>query len=284
VKVDIRKIDRGEAEYPGVFEELSKPPASVWVAGALLGRPAVGIVGTRRADAEGIAFAERLACELSERGASIVSGGALGIDAAAHRGALARTLVVHAGPLESPYPVSHRTLFLEILACGGGWISESAPGTPTHRWRFLARNRLIAALADVVVVVQAPLRSGALSTAAWARSLKRPVFAVPAAPWDPRGDGVLALLAGGACPCTSAADIADALALRPCEKETRREAPLGAEAQRVLDALSSTPSHVDAISHATGLSAARAIVALVELARAGRARQENGLWRASRSS
>ncbi len=283
VSVKIRSIARSSSDYPARLEELPNPPDTVWIAGELPRAPSVAIVGTRRADREGIAFAERLARELTRAGATVISGGAEGIDAAAHRGAIERTLVVQAAPLSAPYPVRNRKLFDEVLARGGGWISESPPGAPPAGFRFLARNRIIAVVADAVLVVQAPLRSGALSTARWAEKLGRPVYAVPASPWDPRGEGALALLRTGASLCTSAADLIAALGLAPLARPASSEpalATLNSESSRVLECLSVRPQHVDDIAAACELTASRALVLLVELSIEGRARQENGLWRA----
>ena len=116
-------------------------------------------------------------------GALVVSGGAVGIDAAAHHGALVggRTVAVLPNGFAPAYPAAHRALFERIVATGGGLLSELPDGTAPRKWTFLRRNELIAALADVVVVVQAPRGSGALATAAVARKLGKPVFVVPAA-------------------------------------------------------------------------------------------------------
>ncbi len=192
--VTIREIQLDAEDYPPRLRTLPDAPAKIWARGALPEDPSVAIVGTRRASRDAIAFTERLAAELAQAGASVVSGGAAGIDTAAHEGALrARgvTIVVQAAPLEAPYPRRNANLFDRVIEQGGGWLSETPPGKHARPFRFLARNRLIAALADVVIVVQAPARSGALSTARWARELERPVLAVPGAPWDPRAEGVV---------------------------------------------------------------------------------------------
>jgi DNA processing protein len=332
----IRAIDLGDDAYPARLRELgaresalrelgaresalrelgareSAPresgtaPPSVYVAGPLPDGCAVGIVGTRRADAGALAFAERLAEDLARFGIAIVSGGARGVDAAAHRGALraaGRTLVVHGTSLDAPYPRAHLPLFAEILASGGAWLSETPPGTPAEPWRFLARNRLIAALVDAVVVVQAPARSGALSTARAARALGRPLLAVPAAPWEPRGEGALALLVrGDAAICRDARDVLHALGLsasRPQASDPRGSAPLAREGsrraedrdarglasidasddtRRVLAALRAAPSRVDALVEATALDAARVNTILVRLSLQGLARRRGDLW------
>jgi DNA processing protein len=286
----IRSFSPSHEDYPRRLRELSRPPAHLWIAGTLPRAPAIAIVGTRRADAPSIDFTERLARELAELGASVVSGGALGIDAAAHRGALradGHTIVVQAAPLAEPYPRANRRLFARVLEAGGGWLSETPPGIAPQAYRFLARNRLIAALADAVVVVQAPARSGALSTARWARELARPVFAVPAAPWDPRSEGALELLATLARPCRDASDLAPALGLVAPQRELSfaahsAELALSEDAEQVREALSSQPAHLDDLARVTALSVARVHAALVELLVAGCAREERGAWRGMR--
>src|SRR5690606_23702245 len=163
-------------------------------------------------------------------------------DAAAHRGALeagVATVVVHGTSLRDLYPPRHRRLFMQILEAGGAWLSETPLGAPTFRSRFLERNRLIAAIAELVIVVQAPARSGALSTARFAGALDRPVLAVPSGPWDPRGEGTLALLAGGARLCRGASDVLELLGLPgvPIDPPPTVPAPGSRDAQLVLAAL-----------------------------------------------
>ncbi len=281
----IREIELESAEYPARLRVLGDVPKKVWLRGALPSRPAVAIVGTRRASREALAFTERLALELGRAGVPIVSGGAEGIDAAAHRGALeagVATVVVHGTSLRDLYPPRHRRLFLQILEAGGAWLSETPIGAPALGFRFLRRNRLIAALAELVVVVQAPARSGALSTARFARALDRPVLAVPAAPWDPRGAGTLALLADGARMCRAPVDVLELLGLPGIPIDPPRAEPaLGSpDAELVLAALLDAPTHVDDLVARTSLPAARVSVALVELSIARRARQDGGVWRA----
>ncbi|MCB9614286.1 MAG: DNA-protecting protein DprA [Sandaracinus sp.] len=174
--------------FPRGLHDLPDPPERLFVAGDLPGAGlSVAIVGTRAADPEPLRFAHRLAFDLTRAGVLVVSGGALGIDAAAHRGALdagGPTVAVLASGLRRAYPPEHVSLF-EQIAEQGALLCEYEDVKP-HRGRFLERNRLVAAMCDAVVVVQAPDRSGALNTAATARTLGRLVFAVPAAPWDLR--------------------------------------------------------------------------------------------------
>lgn len=282
----IREIELESAEYPARLRVLGDAPKKVWLRGALPSRPSVAIVGTRRASREALAFTERLALELGRAGVPVVSGGAEGIDAAAHRGALeagVATVVVHGTSLRDLYPPRHRTLFTQILEAGGAWLSETPIGAPALGFRFLKRNRLIAALVELVVVVQAPARSGALSTARFARALDRPVLAVPAAPWDPRGAGTLALLAAGARMCRAPVDVLELLGLPGIPIDPPRAEPaLGSpDAELVVAALLDAPAHVDELVTRTSLPAARVSVALVELSIARRARQDGGVWRAA---
>ena len=282
----IREIELESEAYPARLRALGDAPKKVWIRGELPSRPSVAIVGTRRASREALVFTERLAFELGRAGVPIVSGGAEGIDAAAHRGALeagVATVVVHGTSLRDLYPPKHRRMFAQILEAGGAWLSETPIGAPALGFRFLKRNRLIAALAELVVVVQAPVRSGALSTARFARALDRPVLAVPAAPWDPRGEGTLALLAEAARMCRAPVDVLELLGLPGIPIDPpRAEHPRGSsDAELVHTALMETPAHVDDLVASTGLTAAKISVALVELSIAGRARQDGGVWRAA---
>lgn len=161
------------------------PPLALWVRGssdtAALGARAVSIVGARAATDYGMHVAAELAYDLAGAGFAVVSGGAFGIDAGAHRAALAAggaTILVSAGGLDRPYPAAHGALY-EQAARSGLLISESPPGSAPFRRRFLSRNRLIAAFGSGTVVVEAGRRSGSLNTAAYARHLGRPLMAVP---------------------------------------------------------------------------------------------------------
>jgi DNA processing protein len=161
------------------------PPLALWARGPLdpatVGVRSVGIVGSRAATAYGEQVTTEFAYELARRDVVIVSGGAYGIDATAHRAALAtggQTVLVSAGGLDRPYPPGNAALF-ERVAAGGLLLSESPPGCAPQRHRFLTRNRLIAALSTGVLIVEAATRSGALNTAAHCTGLQRPLMAVP---------------------------------------------------------------------------------------------------------
>jgi DNA processing protein len=183
-----------DPDYPPVLRELRAPPDPVCVRGQLLGGPSVAIVGTRDATAEALWFSHALASRLARRGVTVWSGGALGIDAAAHRGALDAggvTVAVVPTGLDHCYPVEHRALYDEIVEKGGALVSPFEPSHRAMQHTFHQRNGVLAALTNATVVVQAPLISGARSTANAARKLNRPLFVMPSWPWEPKGKGNL---------------------------------------------------------------------------------------------
>ncbi len=190
-----RFVHRGSQEWLPALDDLESTgavggieggrPLGLWVAGPMklaeLAGSAVAVVGARASTPYGDTVASELAAELSEAGIVIVSGGAYGIDASAHRGALSSdgaTVAVMACGLDELYPRGNDALLRRIRG-EGLMVSEYPPGTPPSRHRFLTRNRLIAALASATVVVEAAARSGAKNTVGWAQSLGRPVLAVP---------------------------------------------------------------------------------------------------------
>jgi DNA processing protein len=179
-----RAVLAGDASYPAALLRLSRAPAVIWVRGDLPGGPTVAIVGSRGAHREGLEAARRLARELAHRDVTVVSGGAIGIDAAAHEGALAaggRSVAVLGSGIDRLYPERNLEL-LRRLALQGGVLTEFPPGTPPRPWHFPVRNRTIAALSQAVIVVEARKRSGALLTAEHARALRVPVLALPGSP------------------------------------------------------------------------------------------------------
>lgn len=202
------------AALPACLGDLSHPPAALWClgdVGALTGAPErlVAIVGTREASAYGERVASRLAAACARAGLVVVSGLARGIDAAAHRAAMAaggRTLAVQGTGVDVPYPVGHRALHREIQR-SGLVVSEMEPGTTAKPGCFPRRNRIIAALAQVTVVVEAGFKSGALNTATQALELGRTVAAVPGPIDDPRSAGANLLVRDGASVVTDVEDL-----------------------------------------------------------------------------
>jgi DNA processing protein len=205
------------ALLPARLRDLPEPPERLFLHGILPSGPCIGVVGTREPTAGALAFAENLSSSLAAHGVAIVSGGAKGIDAAAHRGALAAsgtTLVVAGSSLDYPFPAAHRGLFAEIIARGGGYLSRFDRDVKARRHYFLDRNGILVALCDALVLVEAPLKSGARNAMSWARQLQRPCFVVPSAPWNEQGRGCVLELQLGARALGDPKEIVDWLAER----------------------------------------------------------------------
>lgn len=262
---------RGSGAYPAAFEHDPDPPAVVFHLGDLdvLSGPRVAIVGTRRCTRYGVDVAHELGEGLAAAGVAVVSGLALGIDGAAHRGALrggAPPIGVVGSGLDVVYPRANRSLWAAV-AERGLLLSECALGTTPVAWRFPARNRLIAALADVVVVVESHARGGSLSTVAEAARRDRPVLAVPGPVRSPASAGTNQLLADGCAPACGVDDVLVALGLSPGRQRAsseRRPAP-DADGAAVLDALGWQPATVDQLALRTGLPVNRLVVVLDQL-------------------
>lgn len=267
------------------------PPLVLWVVGPGrlddIGSRAAAVVGTRAATAYGEHVAAELAAGLAARDVAVVSGGAYGIDGAAHRAALAAdglTVAVLAGGVDIPYPAGH-TALLQRIGEQGLLVSEYPPGVRPARHRFLTRNRLVAALAGATVVVEAGVRSGAANTAAWARSLGRVVCAVPGPVTSASSAGCHALLRGGAELVTRAADIVELVgrAGEFAPDEQRPCSPLDGltEAeQRVYDALPARGTYTaDEIAVASALAPTQVLGPLAMLEVAGLVIRQGGCWK-----
>jgi DNA processing protein len=275
----IRAITATDGEWPRVLGQLgTDAPPTLHVRGArtlaeLCSEPAVAVVGARRGSKPGEEFAFALSRGLAAAGVAVISGLALGIDAAAHAGALAgggRTVAVLGCGIDRVYPRQNAALAGKIVE-SGAIVSEWGVGVEPAPWRFPVRNRLIAALASVTVVIEATRRSGALITADHALALGREVLAVPGSAWSPLGEGVNALLRAGATPVTSLEDVLDALglsapgAVRASALADATPIVPGGAAGRAWRALRAEPSTPDALGLRLGLDGpalARVLVAL----------------------
>ncbi len=248
--------------YPGALLHLTDPPPLLWAIGKLdlLAKPAVGIVGSRHATRGGIHHAREFARSLGDANRTVISGMARGIDAAAHEGGLqtgSSTIAVLAHGLEKMYPVSNRELGLSIAA-KGLLLSEFALGSLPLRDHFPRRNRLIAALSEAVLVVEAARHSGSLITARLAADLGRDVFALPGSIDSPLSKGCHYLIKQGAKLVDSAADILSELSpsglgigspMLSSEKlEIRSADNLDATFDPVLNALGWDPASIDELS------------------------------------
>jgi DNA processing protein len=275
-----RTLRPGDGIFPESLTRIPGPPASLRLRGQL-GSPVarVALVGSRDADEYGRDMARRLARGLARAGVSVVSGGARGVDAEAHEGALeggGHTVVVLASGVDQPTPGGNRDLFERVLAAGGALLSEYEDGTPARDFRFVERNRIVSGLSDAVVVVRAGRGSGALITAGLARDQHRPLLAVPGDADHPLSEGGLRLLREGARLAAEPADVLTCLGLAPGQQA---ELPLGEispSAQALLGALTASPRHLSAVARAAGRTTAEALVGLLALELDGLCEQRPG--------
>ena len=244
-----------DADYPKSLLEIADPPAVLYCKGrrSLLNQPGLGVVGSRNATPQGVRDAEAFSRALSDAGFTIISGLALGIDAAAHRGGLAgagSSIAIIGTGLDRIYPARNKALAHQ-LAETGLVVSEFALGTPPLPGHFPRRNRLISGLSRGVLVVEAAPDSGSLITARVATEQGREVFAIPGSIHSPLARGCHALIKQGAKLVESAADILDELAW-----PQRLEQPTWPEqaADPVLDALDGAPATLDTLAQTTGLT------------------------------
>ena len=288
----VETICRCRPDYPPRLRALDNPPAVLHVLGGLdrllelaAGDP-VAIVGARRASRYGLEVAFALGRGLGAASVGVVSGMALGVDSAAHAGALeggrgtgspdgrGATIAVLPGPAERPYPASKRSLHRRICA-GGVAVSELPPGTDVWRWMFPARNRLIAALAALTIVVEAGERSGALLTAAIARRLERPVGAVPGRVTAPLAAGPHRLLVTGAVLIRDAQDALDAVFGAGVRTVVDPRPALAGAERRLLQAIASCDDTPTALGRA-GLRVQDGLAMLASLELGGYVRREPG--------
>jgi DNA processing protein len=285
-RAGVRVIVWGDPDYPARLQEVASVPPVLYLRGTLEREDdsAIAIVGARHATAYGEDLARELAAELGRRGLTIVSGLARGIDAAAHRGALAagrRTLAVLGSGLDQIYPPEHKTLGDEVAA-HGALISEFPLGTPPLRLHFPRRNRIISGLSLGVIVVEAGVGSGALITAHHALEQGREVFAVPGRVHARYSEGCHRLIKAGAKLVESWEDVLSELLpqLRPRRSLNREASPpppaLLAAEQQVFDILAEGPLHIDALIVRAGLPGGRVASALVGLEMKGLVRQLSG--------
>lgn len=254
----------GEAEPRALFGKGAERRLA-----GLAHQPTVSVVGARRAGAYGRDVAESLAYELGAAGAAVVSGLAFGIDTAAHEGALraggATIAVLGTGP-ERAYPRSRQSLYRRI-ASDGVILSELPPATPTFRWMFPARNRIMAALGGLTLVVEAAERSGSLITTEMAADIGRPVGAVPGPIDSWRSAGTNRLLAEGAVVIRGAADVLDCLLGAGSAPASPVGRPLDRNELMVCEEIAAGAATQDEVARRTGLPAhlGAAVIAALEL-------------------
>lgn len=305
----IRVTRPGRHDYPAALERDPQKPGALFYAGSLavLDRLCVAVIGTRSATPDGRAIAFAMGRDLASAGACVVSGLALGIDGAAHTGAVravaegaaGSTLGVAASGVDVPYPRRHADLWREVTRVGAV-VSENLPGRPAQAWRFPSRNRIIAGLVSMVVVVESHASGGSLITAEAAIARGVEVRVVPGPVRSPASAGSNQLLYDGPGPVRDARDVLDALGLvrpdppapapggpsRPggsagSDGSRRAGAIAGSTEERVLAAIGARPATLDQLMARTGLPAAAVLAALDALVEARLAGADGGYWSAA---
>ena len=240
----VKKISIDDNAYPATLRNIPSPPKELFYLGAepetWLSRPRVAIVGSRGITPYGRVVTERLAGQLAERGISIISGLALGVDAVAHEAALHSSglhIAVLANGLDEIYPASNTNLAKRLLEQGGAIISEYPVGTPSLKQNFIARNRIVAGLGNALLIIEATDRSGTLHTARFALEQGRDVLVVPGNITSPNSVGCNNLIKTGATPVTSVDDILFALGTKNLVTTTYIHKGENADEQAVLDLL-----------------------------------------------
>lgn len=255
-------IRHGDRQYPSEAQQMHRPPATLYYRGnlkACLANKRVAIVGSRRMSPYGKQVTNMMAKPLAERGVTIVSGLAIGIDGEAHRAALAaggRCLAVLPSPIDGIVPASNRRLADQIVQQGGALISQYPPGSDIHKGNFVARNELVAALSTVLLITEAAAGSGSLHTANFAVHMQAEVMAVPGNITSPLSAGTNNLIATGqAAAASSVRDVLLAVGLR----EGYSSSPKGStpEEQQLIDVLLQGICDGEALLQASGQSVAQ---------------------------
>jgi DNA processing protein len=286
-RLSIEILPITSSRYPPSLKRIADPPAVLFVRGGLDHRDetAVALVGSRKATSYGMGIASRFAKELSQAGVTIISGGASGIDTAAHRAALdagGRTVVVFGTAIDVSYPAFNRPLFERVVEAGqGALISEFPPGAKSSAWYFPARNRIVSGLSQCVVVVEAGEHSGALITSSVGAEQGRDVMAVPGSIDSEASRGCNHLIRDGAGVATCTKDILDQMGMLVLEHPVQASAPAlhkdaPAGQRRLMERLNLTPKHLDAVASEAQMPVSEASAQLMMLELSGLVRRLPG--------
>lgn len=257
----IKKLTLNQPVFPQTLTAIPSPPKELYVKGEpldkLLKKPSVAIVGSRKVSPYGREVTIELAKKLSEHGITIVSGLALGVDGLTHQGALdagGTTLAVMPCGLDRVYPSSHHQLAENILKHGGALVSEYAPSSEPFKQNFVARNRLIAGLAQAVIITEAAEKSGSLHTARFALEQGKDVLAVPGNITSPMSVGANNLIKAGATPITSYLDVLHTLGIEPSSKKPSAVKGRNESEQIIINLLFEGISDGDELLNSSGLA------------------------------
>lgn len=253
----MRYIKRSEEDYPFILNRYERMPEGLYVCGDMpdMNSKSAAIVGARACSEYGRAEAKRFAGVLAAAGVQIISGMALGIDSAAHEGALeagGRTFAVLGSGADVCYPYSKERLYRQIIE-NGGVLSEFEPGTPAMAYHFPIRNRIISGLSDAVIIIEARKKSGSLITADYALEQNKTIYALPGRVRDSLAEGTNELICQGAVPAISPEQILKDLGIRKESTRTRQKKSAGKEEKKILDSVRSEAKSLEQIHEETGL-------------------------------
>jgi DNA processing protein len=283
-KVNSLKLD--DPSYPEILRHIAQPPKQLFYLGSdpteWLDRPKVAIVGSRKMSPYGKQVTERLSAALARRGIVVISGLALGVDATAHQAALEAeglTVAVLPTSLNTIYPASHRELAERIVNAGGTLISEYQSESDTQIANFVARNRIVSGLADVLLITEAAVNSGSLHTAKFALEQGKTVMAVPGNINSPCSEGCNNLIKGGAVPVTCSEDVFFTLGIKPSKSQSARSFRGNETEQKILELISAGVYRQEDLALATNFDSAAVNSALTMLEIAGHIRPQGaGIW------
>lgn len=283
MKVNSLKLN--DPNYPEVLKYLPKPPASFYWTGLspqeFLNRPRVAIVGSRKASFYGKQVTADFASQLARAGVVIISGLAFGIDSEAHRATLQAgglTVAILPSSVQRPYPASHANLARQIVDNGGGLISEYAEADEIYKENFIARNRIVAALADILLITEAAKNSGSLHTARFALEQGKTVMAVPGNITSPTSEGCNNLIKSGAIPATEADDIFFALKINPGHQRPARVFKGSPAEQKVYELISSGIDDLETLASQSKLDGPSLNSSLTALEINGYVSAQGGHW------
>jgi len=255
----VNSLKRNQSDFPLPLCDIPSPPAQIFYAGSppasWLDKPRVAIVGSRKVSSYGRDATEKIAGELAQAGVVVISGLAYGVDSIAHRAALSAgglTVAVLPTDIEHIYPAAHHNLAKQIIEQGGSLISEYPSGSVAYKQNFIARNRLVSGLTDVLLITEAAINSGSLHTANFALEQGKTVMAVPGNIFSPNSQGTNNLIKSGALPALSAEDVFFALGIET-PKQTRSFHGSPSE-KKVLETIRSGLANQEEISLELNLS------------------------------
>lgn len=285
----VNTLTLSDPAYPAVLRDINHPPKQLFWIGAhpkeWISKPKVAIVGGRKTTSYGLNVTQTLASDLARAGVVIISGLAYGIDAAAHHASLAvggTPVVVLPTDIEHIYPAANLNLARQITEQGGTIVSEYPAGARIYRSNFVARNRIVSGLADVLLITEAALKSGSLHTARFALEQGKTVMAVPGNILSPYSEGCNNLIKAGAVPVTSAEDVFFALGIGPQKLKSAIEFHGTPREQRILQLIMEGISEQEELAQAAKIEAAQLSSALTSLEISGHIRPAGaGNWVAS---